>query len=169
MTQISLPNSWIAEDDFYLAVSLLPLVSIDLLVFNQQHQLLLGLRNNAPAQDWWFSPGARIRKNESLPLAMQRIWQEELGQSIPWPVKPQLLGAWDHFYSNSRFDESISTHYVNLPHFVPLREANTWDESALPLDQHREWRWMNLQDVVESSEVHEYVRVYAQELLKLFS
>ena len=38
----------------------------------------------------------------------------------------RLMGAWDHFYPDSAFSASASTHYVNLPHWLPL----TWDEVA---------------------------------------
>ena len=40
---------------------------------------LTGLRSNPPAQGAWFVPGGRIRKNEPLALALDRIAREELG------------------------------------------------------------------------------------------
>lgn len=43
-----------------------PLVSIDLVIENTQGEILLGERKNRPAQGYWFVPGGRILKNESL-------------------------------------------------------------------------------------------------------
>lgn len=65
-------NSWLSSTDFTQAVLVLPLVSVDLVVTNPDGEMLLGLRNNPPAQTWWFTPGARVRKNEALIDALQR-------------------------------------------------------------------------------------------------
>jgi colanic acid biosynthesis protein WcaH len=52
------------------------------------------------------------------------------------------MGAWDHFYPDSAFDPAVSTHYVNLPHWLAL----TWPEiaqlSILPDAQHSAWQWL---------------------------
>jgi colanic acid biosynthesis protein WcaH len=36
-------------------------VSIDLIVRDADGRVLLGLRNNRPARDWWFVPGGIVR------------------------------------------------------------------------------------------------------------
>ena len=56
-----------------------PLISIDLLVQNEHGEYLLGLRNNRPAQGYWFVPGGRVLKNETLDGAFKRLTFEELG------------------------------------------------------------------------------------------
>lgn len=55
-----------------------PLVSIDLIIRNDQGAILLGQRCNKPAQGYWFVPGGRVLKNESLAQAFQRLCHEEL-------------------------------------------------------------------------------------------
>jgi hypothetical protein len=40
------------------------LISIDLVIRNAHEEVLLGLRNNAPAQDSFFVPGGMIRMDE---------------------------------------------------------------------------------------------------------
>ena len=52
------------EDSFRAAVAAVPLVSIDLVVRRANGDVLLGLRNNRPAQGQWFVPGGRIRKGK---------------------------------------------------------------------------------------------------------
>ena len=50
-----------------------PLVSIDLIVRNAQNEVLLGLRNNEPAKNYWFTFGGRIYKNERIAQAFQGL------------------------------------------------------------------------------------------------
>jgi hypothetical protein len=52
--------------EFERAVGALPLVTVDWVLLNPAGQMLLGQRRNAPARHWWFTPGGRVRKNESL-------------------------------------------------------------------------------------------------------
>ena len=156
--------------EFAAAVAALPLVSVDWVVTNPEGQLLLGRRTNAPARGWWFTPGGRIRKNEPLARALQRVGQDELGLEADFCAQvlgnARLMGAWDHFYPNSAFDPEVSTHYVNLPHWLPL----SWAEVAqlvLPIgEQHSAWQWMPLKEVAENPIVHPYVQPYAAWLLR---
>jgi len=128
--------------EFASAVAALPLVSVDWVVTNPDGKLLLGQRINAPARGWWFTPGGRIRKNEALVQALQRVTREELGLAPDFCGqllgKARLMGAWDHFYPDSAFSPSVSTHYVNLPHWLPL----SWAEVALfklPMGEQTQW------------------------------
>ena len=148
---------------FAQACAALPLVSIDLVLTDQADRLLLGLRRNAPARDWWFTPGGRIRKNEALAHARQRIAAEELGLSDAAVRRATLMGAWDHFYPDSAFDPDTSTHYVNLALWLPLTPA---EADALILlegegEQHATWQWMPLAQAAQDAGVHSHVRVYA--------
>jgi colanic acid biosynthesis protein WcaH len=158
------PAGWLEDADFSQGVQALPLISVDLVVVNPLGEMLLGLRRNAPARNWWFTPGARIRKNEAFAQALQRVMSSELG-SIKTLMRgpPQLMGVWDHFYDDSAFSGQVSTHYVNLPHV--LRLNHSLDEQALPNDQHSQWRWQAPSIAASAQDVHPYVRVYAQWLL----
>jgi len=72
-----------------------------------------------------------------------------------------LMGIWNHFYNNSAFDENISTHYVNLPHYtvVKSRPLITID------DQHGEFEWFDLTVVSVDKKFHTYTAAYASWLL----
>jgi len=41
--------------------------------------LLVGLRTNEPAKNYYFVPGGVIRKNETIELAFERILKAETG------------------------------------------------------------------------------------------
>ena len=62
------------EDELVLKIiDATPLISIDLIILNSNDEILLGKRNNRPAKGYWFVPGGRIRKNETLKQALSRI------------------------------------------------------------------------------------------------
>jgi colanic acid biosynthesis protein WcaH len=154
----------LAPEQFSEACSMLPLVSIDLVISSQQGEVLLGRRNNAPARNFWFTPGGRIRKNEALETAKNRIAHDELGLPTSVWQRAILMGAWDHFYQDSAFSAGVSTHYVNLPHWLKISD----DEKGLlqlpqgPNDQHSLWRWFTPADIDNDETVHPYARSYAQ-------
>ena len=126
----------LAQDDFRRAVDMLPLVSIDLLLRDAEGRYLTGLRSNPPAQGAWFVPGGRIRKNETLARALQRIAREELGVTLP-PHAWRPRGVYEHFYdTNFAGEPGRSTHYVVLAYEADL----TLDIASLPLGQHRRYR-----------------------------
>lgn len=164
MTDIS--PKWLAKEHFDQAVEALPLISADL-CFVCDAKMLLGKRNNKPAQGWWFTPGGRIRKGESWSNALQRIAQEEVGMSSFNVSQAILMGVWDHFYDDSAFSDRISTHYVNIPHYCHVQPEQIC-EFTLPsgkFEQHSEWRWVSIKMAASDLNVHSYVRVYAQWLM----
>ena len=161
----------LSTETFTNACAALPLVSIDLLVTrpgNNGEELLLGLRNNRPAQGWWFTPGGRIRKNEPLQEAMRRIAAGELNLSDTLLPRATLLGAWDHFYTDSAFSQAVSTHYVNLAYWLPVdgREADAIEAPAGDQHQHSAWQWLTLESAMHAELVHKNVRVVAELLFK---
>jgi colanic acid biosynthesis protein WcaH len=159
----------LSKESFTQACAALPLVSIDLMITRPGalgDELLLGLRNNRPAQGWWFTPGGRIRKNEALQDAMLRIAADELNLSTALLSRTTLLGAWDHFYPDSAFSTTVSTHYVNLAYALHLDEAEA-QAIAAPAgvgEQHSAWQWMPLVSVLNSSVVHHHVRLVAEQM-----
>jgi colanic acid biosynthesis protein WcaH len=137
-----------------------PLVSIDLCLVCDG-QVLLGKRINEPLKGEWFTPGGRIHKNETWQDALLRIAEAELGLSCIEVEDFSLMGVWDHFYNNSVVDRDLSTHYVNLPHYVRLKST---PEITLD-DQHAEFEWFDLSVVAKDEKFHLYIRNYAIWLL----
>lgn len=153
-------SGWLPDKEFAEAVNALPLVSVDLVLVNTAGQMLLGLRRNAPARHWWFTPGGRVRKNEPFATCLRRVAMSELKLQERDVQGAQLMGVWDHFYEDSAYSLEVSTHYVNLPHVLQLKQPLELD--ALPEDQHSGWRWQDTKDAAVADDVHPYVRVYAQ-------
>ena len=129
---------WMPPEDFIRLVELGPLVSIDLLVVNPKGKLLVGKRTNRPAQGFWFVPGGRIDKGETLEAAFARISEAELGRALDLQDATSA-GSWTHLYDDNFMGRpGISTHYVALAYRVPL----DLDLAALPAEQHGEYRWV---------------------------
>lgn len=145
-------------DDFKNLVSHAPLIAIDLLVHNVDNHLLLGLRRNPPARNFWFVPGGRIRRFETLDQAFSRLTCSELGFSYP-RSSAHFYGIYEHFYDDDFLgDESHGgTHYVVLAYRINL--SNSLDDS-LPLDQHLNYRWLCCKEVLSDPLVHVNTKAY---------
>jgi colanic acid biosynthesis protein WcaH len=148
----------IDQQDFLFIIDHTPLVSIDLIIENTQGKILLGRRTNQPAQGFWFVPGGRIRKNETLAVAMQRISSTELGTAFNLS-DTLLMGPYDHIYANNFAGvDSINTHYVALGY-----QLNIDDRFKIQADtQHSEMKWWNKEDLLVSKEVHQNTKAYFQ-------
>lgn len=132
-----------------------PLVSIDLVVYNPKGEVLLGKRNNRPAQDNWFVPGGRILKDESMVDAFKRLTLNELGVKLTMS-DAQLIGPFDHFYTDNLTGDDFSTHYVALGYRLTVDDALL----ALPTDQHNDYNWFSVEQLLEHPQVHEHTRWY---------
>ena len=60
----------------------MPIASVEAIIQNEQHKILVLKRNNAPAKgEWWF-PGGRVQKGETLSEALIREVKEETALDI---------------------------------------------------------------------------------------
>ena len=128
-----------------------PLISIDILL-KKDNKILLGKRINKPAQDYFFSAGGRVNKNETIDNAMSRIAKNEL--NIELKSTPKFIGVFEHFYDDSIYKD-VSTHYVNLAYEYEVKEI-----SDLPTEQHSKYKWFAVNELLESKQVHKYVKDY---------
>ncbi|GAB3520294.1 GDP-mannose mannosyl hydrolase [Photobacterium alginatilyticum] len=132
-----------------------PLVSIDLVVKNSRGEILLGKRINRPAKGYWFVPGGRILKDESISQAFSRITKIELGVEISLE-RANFLGPYEHFYTDNFFGDEFSTHYVALGYEV---ELNLTCEQ-LPEQQHDHYRWFTLKEILTATDIHKHSKWY---------
>jgi colanic acid biosynthesis protein WcaH len=136
---------------FKTVINSTPLISIDLLV-KKDNKILLGKRINKPAQGYLFSIGGRIYKNETINSAMIRIAKNEL--NIELKLAPKFMGVFEHFYDDSIYQD-VSTHYVNLAYEIEMEGAPN-----LPTEQHNEYQWLTIDELLKSKQVSKYVKNY---------
>lgn len=147
------------SDQFRQVVAATPLVSIDLVVSDAQGRVLLGQRLNRPACGYWFVPGGRIYKNETLDAAFRRLTQTELGSAFE-RQHASLLGVYEHFYDDSVFGEAGTapdTHYVVAGYRLELPAGI---ELVPPTQQHDAYRWWTEEELLASPAVHDHTKAY---------
>ncbi|RWX56594.1 GDP-mannose mannosyl hydrolase [Photobacterium chitinilyticum] len=140
---------------FKTVVAHTPLISIDLIVRNTQGQVLLGQRLNRPAQDYWFVPGGRICKDETMASAFSRLANEELGLAYSLD-EARCLGPYEHFYQDNFAGTDFTTHYVVLGYSITADIAL----DNLPQEQHDNYRWFDVSELLASDEVHHHTKLY---------
>jgi len=144
-------QDFLPDELFKTIITHTPLVSVDLIV-KKEGKIFLGKRVNNPAKDYWFTLGGRILKGEMIQDAIHRITQIELGQALK--TTPHYLGTFEHIYDDSIYEET-STHYINIGYEVAVDGLDT-----LPKEQHDDYKWFSLEELMTSTEVHPYVKDY---------
>ncbi|WP_120994438.1 GDP-mannose mannosyl hydrolase [Stutzerimonas urumqiensis] len=150
---------YLPAETFATVVASTPLVSIDLVVRDASGAILLGERLNRPAQGFWFVPGGRIYKGETLDAAFRRLSEAELGRPFE-RAEARLLGVYEHFYGDSVFGEGgdcPDTHYVVLGYLVELPAGAVLEP---PTAQHGQYRWWRCDDLRAEPRVHNHTRAY---------
>ncbi|WP_457744996.1 GDP-mannose mannosyl hydrolase [Sulfurimonas sp.] len=130
-----------------------PLISIDLVVESSDGKVLLGKRINEPAKGFWFVPGGRIFKDESLDAAFERTVKEEIGLDLK-REDAAFIGVYEHFYDNNVFDNKFGTHYIVLGHKIVT------DEKLSLNNQHEKYEWFEKELVLKNKDVHKYAKDY---------
>lgn len=112
----------------------LPISCVDILLKNGD-SFLLAKRNNKPAQGYWWFPGGRVLKNETLKDAAFRKTQQETGLDIKIE---KILGVNETIFPDGPFDSS--THTIN----VVFLATCTSPENIVTLDdQNDEYQWFS--------------------------
>lgn len=151
---------WLPDETFKRVIQYTPLISIDLIVRNEQGEVLLGKRVNAPAKGYWFVPGGRVRKNETLDDAFIRLVREELGiESGVTRADVKFLGVFEHFYDDCVFGSEVSTHYIVLAYSLVLHNM-----ISAPLKQHEIFKWISKKDIIQEEKIHHFTKSYFEKL-----
>jgi GDP-mannose mannosyl hydrolase len=144
------------EDEFAHVVRLAPLVSIDLIIRDNEQKVLVALRTNEPAKGVYFVPGGCILKNESIEAAFNRILKAETACTTKL-ADAKFLGVFQHFYPTNRFGLSnTGTHYVVLAYEVRFNER----PKVILDNQHSGYKWLDEFELKVRSDVHENTKAY---------
>lgn len=148
----------LSNEDYRKRVELSPIVSFDLIIVDKEGKILVGKRKNEPAKGFFFVPGGAILKDEPFKDAIKRISLAELGLELELKDM-EFLGPYEHFYENNFHDDLCSTHYVSFGFKHVLDETEKLGVQNL-LDQHSEYVWMSVNEIIERGDVHEYTKAY---------
>jgi len=142
-------------DTFRTVIKSTPLISIDLIISNEKNKILLGYRNNRPAKGFWFVPGGRIQKDESMASAFKRLTLNELGKAFDIS-QAELIGPFEHFYRDNVTGDDFSTHYIALGYRLLIDDL----QLELPTEQHSKYTWMSINELLEHRDVHPHTQWY---------
>lgn len=147
----------LSVEDFKSLVKNGILLSIDLIIKNENGEVLVGKRKNNPAKGYWFVPGGRIFKNESFKDALHRVCKAEVGILKVNSIF-KLLGFFNHIYNDNFFgDPTFNTHYMAIG--VKLKISEIHMKTSIH-DQHDEIKFMSISDILNDTNVHENTRYY---------
>jgi colanic acid biosynthesis protein WcaH len=148
--------SKLGREEFLKVVRAAPLVSVDVVLQDDEGRVLMGLRSNEPAKGFWFVPGGRILKGERIAEAFERVVTEELGCTVRF-AQARFLGVFQHFWdSNFAAEPGVSTHYVSLGYVLNLP-----DGAAIRGDpQHHELKWFPIDEALHNDRVHAYTKEF---------
>jgi colanic acid biosynthesis protein WcaH len=145
----------LTEKNFKNIVFSTPLISIDLIVRDKHDNILLGKRVNRPAKGFWFVPGGRVLKDESIEQAFKRLLKIELGIANSDPI---FKGIYQHFYDDNFSEDDFTTHYVVLAYEINFNG----DIAFLPDVQHNDYRWFTEGSLLNNIDVHKHTKWYFQ-------
>jgi colanic acid biosynthesis protein WcaH len=133
------------------------LVSLDLLIVNENQEVLLGKRLNPPARGYWFVPGGRIYKGESPEKALARISRQEIGIQLH-PQSAIFYGLYHHLHPDNVFNdpEAGATQYLVVACLV----RSNLQVASMNSGQHEELRFFPLSDVAAHPDIHALTKYY---------
>ena len=79
---LQVENRLIPPEEYQRIVDVMPILCVDLVLYNSLGWYLLVLRNNEPLKGQWWVPGGRVHKGETLVQAATRKAQEELSVDV---------------------------------------------------------------------------------------
>jgi len=151
-----LQSAKLDDAEFARLIRVAPLIAIDIILRDPSRRILLAQRIDEPAKNYFFVPGGRIFKNETIKVAFERIASTEVGICLPFEAA-LLFGVYEHFYSTNRFgDASYGTHYIVLAY-----EANVAGDTKVKLGGSQSaYEWVAESVVLTEPCVHDYVKAY---------
>lgn len=144
----------ISLDKFKTVIENTPLIAIDFIIENNEQKYLLGKRINKPAKDYYFTLGGRIYKDEKIDDAIIRLSKKEFNKVIT-KNKLEFHGIYEHFYNDSYVDNNISTHYIVLAYKFKVDYT-----LELPLQEHCEYSYFSVEEIMNNNYIHENVKNY---------
>jgi len=159
------------KEDFEFIIKNTPLISIDLCVTNN-NKLLIGKRLNEPAKYYYFVPGGRIYKNETINEAIIRICEQEIGiKKHMYKIEDlELLGIYEHFYTQNFFEKDhYNTHYIVMAYQINLNNIDSINKQNI-FSQHSDLKWISVENYIAKRgeeinfKIHKYTKNYLKKI-----
>lgn len=114
-------KEFIPSEEYKKILELMPICCVDIIVYHNGKVLLIK-RKDEPGKAWWWTPGGRILKNESVKDAVIRKAKEEAGIDIEII---NLVAYFDFFSDNSAFGKIKNKyHTISLVFLTKPKNEN---------------------------------------------
>lgn len=158
----------LGREDYLEVVKKTQVVSIDLIITDNNGKILVGKRKNAPARGTYFVPGGRVFKNETLDQGFKRILKDEIGITDLRKIRRNFNCVTDHIYPNNFADaldingDAIPMHFVCIGINVYIEPNTEFDMKTFQI-QHEDSLWLTQKELLLHKNVHEYTKRYFME------
>lgn len=109
------PEKGLGEELFLFVSSLVPVINVDLLVYNQHGQFLLTRRNDPHCGIGWHIPGGCVRFKETFDSRIRKVAKSELGlEDITYDKEPLKV---IEIFSNGERDidnQNERAHFITI-------------------------------------------------------
>lgn len=111
-------------DLFHFASTLMPVVNVDLLVINDNHEILLSWRDDEHCGRGWHIPGGCIRLGETFYERIQKTALAELGSEVETNGTPiEVFEIFTSEYRPNISNQNERSHFVTLVFLCRLPEG----------------------------------------------
>jgi ADP-ribose pyrophosphatase YjhB (NUDIX family) len=132
------PSEGLPDDLFLFVSKIIPLINVDLLIKNEQHQTLLTWRDDKYYGAGWHIPGGIIRYKETLFKRIHAVAKNELGASITFKNEALAVNETIHPSRKAR-GHFISLLYDCVLTSPPDEKIRHTQGTPLP----GQWAWHN--------------------------
>jgi colanic acid biosynthesis protein WcaH len=153
----------LSPEDYINVIENTQLVSIDLIIRSAEDssKILVGKRKHKPAKGYWFVPGSRLYKNERWESGVERLSQQELGYLVK-STDTTLMDINDHIYKDNFLGRKDDKGVMINTHYLCIGLETTLDPNSVDIlvfsDQHSDICWMNVSELLERDDVHQYTK-----------
>ena len=119
----------IGEELFLFSSTIVPIVNVDLLIFDKNDEILLSQRDDKWCGTGWHLPGSCIRFDETIHNAISRCALSELGLEVMHTAEP--LKVYDvHFpdYREGLEDQRERKHFIALAYGCCVKSGWVLDD-----------------------------------------
>ncbi len=138
------PQKGLGEELFLFASSLMPVVNVDLLVYNTKGQFLLTMRDDPHCGKGWHVPGGCIRFRETAEMRVRKVAKTELGiTDILIEKEPIKVFEFEITELRGISNQNERSHFITLVYKCKVPDSYRINNSGLSEDDIGYIKWFD--------------------------
>jgi len=123
-------------------------VGISIIIFNENHEVLLGKRKGSIGEGLWSTPGGKMEFMETAIQTCERELKEEIGTNF----KHKIINYHQIGFSEDFFFED-DLHYITLYFAIKISNKYLKDIKTMEKDKCEGWQWFSIDNLPKVKEV----------------